>query len=334
MTSVMWFRRDLRLADNPALVEAVADEQVLPLYVLDPRLWGPAGESRRHYLGASLRSLDAALRQRQASLQVVRGNPVRRVVLAAKAVGAERVHVAADFGPYGRKRDEEVEAALAEAGVDVRTGTEATAVRAAGDGRLAVTARAGGADEELVAGAVYNCTYSRINALLVRSGLEPIRLKHELTEMPLIELPDELRGKAFTLMCGPFFSVMPFPARGLDTLSHVRYTPHAEWADAPGVAWRDPYAVLAATPRRSQFPHMIRDAARYLPALRGSRQVDSLWEVKTVLPKSEVDDSRPVLYRRDCGLPNLTSLLGAKIDNVYDVLEVLDGEAARAADGR
>ncbi len=124
MTSVMWFRRDLRLADNPALVEAVADEQVLPLYVLDPRLWGPAGESRRHYLGASLRSLDAALRQRQASLQVVRGNPVRRVVLAAKAVGAERVHVAADFGPYGRKRDEEVEAALAEAGIQlVRTGS-------------------------------------------------------------------------------------------------------------------------------------------------------------------------------------------------------------------
>jgi len=120
----MWFRRDLRLGDNPALLEAVADGPVLPLFVLDPVLWGPAGPSRRAHLGASLRALDAQLRQRQTRLSVVRGNPVRRVVLAAKAVGAERVHVAADFGPYGAQRDTEVEEALNEAGIElVRTGS-------------------------------------------------------------------------------------------------------------------------------------------------------------------------------------------------------------------
>src|SRR4051812_38959587 len=108
----MWFRRDLRLGDNPALLEAVADGPVLPLFVLDPALWGPAGPSRRAYLGASLAALDAQLGQRRAQLSVVRGNPVRRVVLAARAVGASRVHVAADFGPYGRRRDAAVEHAL------------------------------------------------------------------------------------------------------------------------------------------------------------------------------------------------------------------------------
>ena len=86
MTSVMWFRRDLRLADNPALIAAAEDGDVLPLFVLDPALWGPSGPSRRAYLGASLRSLDASLRQRRTQLSVVRGDPVRRVVLAAKAV--------------------------------------------------------------------------------------------------------------------------------------------------------------------------------------------------------------------------------------------------------
>ena len=120
----MWFRRDLRLSDNPALVEAGADGEVLPLFVLDPRLWGPAGPSRQAYLAGSLRSLDASLRQRRGTLSVVRGDPVRRVVLAARAVGAERVHVSADFGPYGRERDEAVEQALAEAGIElVRTGS-------------------------------------------------------------------------------------------------------------------------------------------------------------------------------------------------------------------
>ncbi|MFC5176865.1 cryptochrome/photolyase family protein [Nocardioides taihuensis] len=124
-TAVMWFRRDLRLADNPALVEAAdAGGGVLPLFVLDPHLWGPAGAPRRAYLGASLRSLDASLRQRRAGLSVVRGDPVRRVVLAAKAVGADRVHVAADHGPYGAERDRRVEEALTAAGIElVRTGS-------------------------------------------------------------------------------------------------------------------------------------------------------------------------------------------------------------------
>ncbi|NYD56444.1 deoxyribodipyrimidine photo-lyase [Nocardioides marinisabuli] len=127
MVSVMWFRRDLRLRDNPALLEACADgaeDGVLPLFVLDPHLWGPAGPSRQAYLAGSLRSLDASFRQRQAGLSVVRGDPVRRVVLAAKSVGAQRVHVSADFGPYGRERDEAVEEALGEAGIElVRTGS-------------------------------------------------------------------------------------------------------------------------------------------------------------------------------------------------------------------
>lgn len=124
MPAVMWFRRDLRLADNPALLDAAASGEVLPLFVLDPALWGPAGPSRRAYLGASLRSLDASLRQRRAGLSVVRGDPVRRVALAAQEVGADKVHVAADYGPYGSARDERVEEALGEAGIElVRTGS-------------------------------------------------------------------------------------------------------------------------------------------------------------------------------------------------------------------
>jgi deoxyribodipyrimidine photo-lyase len=122
--AVMWFRRDLRLADNPALLEAAAGDGVLPLFVLDPALWGPAGTSRRSYLAASLRSLDAALHHRGGGLSVVRGDPVRRVVRAALDVGASRVHVAADYGPYGSRRDSHVEEALAAHGVGlVRTGS-------------------------------------------------------------------------------------------------------------------------------------------------------------------------------------------------------------------
>ena len=59
-----------------------------------------------------------------AGLSVVRGDPVREVVRAAQEVGASRVHVAADYGPYGRRRDLDVEQALADAGIElVRTGS-------------------------------------------------------------------------------------------------------------------------------------------------------------------------------------------------------------------
>jgi deoxyribodipyrimidine photo-lyase len=121
----MWFRRDLRLADNPALLDACDSDGVLPLFVLDPALWEPAGASRRWYLARSLRALDASLRDAYgAGLSVVRGDPVEQVRLAAAEVGAARVHVAADFGPYGHRRDVAVEKELADGGVElVRTGS-------------------------------------------------------------------------------------------------------------------------------------------------------------------------------------------------------------------
>ncbi|MGI8954012.1 MAG: cryptochrome/photolyase family protein [Nocardioidaceae bacterium] len=110
--SVMWFRRDLRLGDNPALVEAVAagPDGVVPLFVLDDRLWGPAGPSRRSHLAASL----ADLSTRVSGLHLVHDDPVLAVVRVARRAGASSVHIAADRGPYGSARDDRVEQALAE----------------------------------------------------------------------------------------------------------------------------------------------------------------------------------------------------------------------------
>jgi len=119
----MWFRRDLRLADNPALLAALSDEadtQVVPLFVLDPALSRPAGVARRAYLEASLTDLG----MRVGGLQLRRGDPAREVVEVARAAHASTVHVAEDFGPHGRQRDLDVEAELARHGISlVRTGS-------------------------------------------------------------------------------------------------------------------------------------------------------------------------------------------------------------------
>jgi deoxyribodipyrimidine photo-lyase len=122
MSAVHWFRRDLRLGDNPALLTAAdaGGGVVVPLFVLDRALWGPAGDVRRAYLNASLRALDESL---GGHLHVRRGAPVEQVVAVARSTGASSVHLAADTGPYGRRRDAAVEAAVSAAGIDVvRTG--------------------------------------------------------------------------------------------------------------------------------------------------------------------------------------------------------------------
>jgi glycine/D-amino acid oxidase-like deaminating enzyme len=194
-------------------------------------------------------------------------------------------------------------------GVEVLTRADATRVCRSGT-RLDVEWTRGGASASATASRVFNCTYAAINNLLLASNAAAIPLKREVTEMALVEPPEALRDVGVTVMDGPFFSMMPYPSRaGLCTLSHVRYTPH--YASLDQAEMRSPQA--------TRFPHMIRDAARFLPAIAGARYVESLFEVKGIMPRSEQDDSRPILFRESPELPGLFTVLGAKIDSVYDV---------------
>lgn len=171
---------------------------------------------------------------------------------------------------------------------------------------------------------VFNCTYSMINQVVNDSDLDAIPLRHELTEMALVEVPDELKNMGITVMDGPFFSVMPFPAEKLHSFSHVRYTPHYEWNDSVKEHYRDAHHHFDEIHKESAWTHMLHDAKRYIPILSECQYKDSIWEVKTILPRSESDDSRPILFKPNYGLKGFHSIMGGKIDNVYDVIEVIE----------
>ena len=203
------------------------------------------------------------------------------------------------------------------AGVEVRLNTSVERVWPRPGGSILVQSTSG----ELNVGTVVCCTYSQTNSLAAASGLPLIPLKHELAEMALVEVPPILKSLGVTVMDGPFFSCMPFPPRGLHTLSHVRYTPHGHWFDGTNEPHRPAHEVLKDNEKRTAFAHMVRDSARFLPLLAKCEYRDSLWEVKTVLPRSEADDSRPILFRPDHGIPNYHVVMGGKIDNVYDVAD-------------
>jgi glycine/D-amino acid oxidase-like deaminating enzyme len=154
---------------------------------------------------------------------------------------------------------------------------------------------------------VFNCTYAELEFVgaPLRSGL-----KREMTEMLLIEPPPELRNVGITVMDGPFFSTMPFPAAGLHSLSHVSHTPHESATVQDGLSLR---------PVRSNRLAILRDAQRFLPCLSHARVVHSIFEVKATLIRNEEDDGRPILIERPPQAPRILSVLGAKIDNIYDV---------------
>src|SRR4051794_18070633 len=122
VTSVLWLRRDLRLRDHPALHAAAELGPVVALFVLDPALLSPAGAPRLAFLYRTLRAVDADLRSSDGRLVVRRGDPARVVPRVVRGAGAGSVHVSADFGPYGARRDAAVEAALGDVPL-VRTGS-------------------------------------------------------------------------------------------------------------------------------------------------------------------------------------------------------------------
>lgn len=116
--SIFWFRRDLRLGDNPALNAAVASaDEIVPVFILDEKIIKNTGSKRLAYLGASLRELDKSL---DGNLHVMIGDQVEVLKELMQRYGAEEVHISEEFEPYGKARDLRVE----KAGIKlIRTGS-------------------------------------------------------------------------------------------------------------------------------------------------------------------------------------------------------------------
>ena len=122
--TVLWFRRDLRLRDHPALAAAAESGPVTALFVIDDVLLRSNQGARTAYLYDTLRALDDDLRAHAGRLTVRRGKPQNVVPRVVAEIGASAVHVSEDFAPYGVLRDRRVEQALAGLEVPlVRTGS-------------------------------------------------------------------------------------------------------------------------------------------------------------------------------------------------------------------
>ncbi len=117
MTTIVWFRQDLRRHDNPALTAAAARGDVIPLFILDeetPAQWRP-GAASRWWLHHSL----TALRRDLGALTLRRGAPQQILPALVRESGASAVYWNRCYEPHSVARDKEMKASLRNLGIEV-----------------------------------------------------------------------------------------------------------------------------------------------------------------------------------------------------------------------
>lgn len=219
--------------------------------------------------------------------------------------------------------------------VTIKYGVNITTIDKTSDSYIIHTAE--GIDYE--SGFVLNATYASTNQILEKVGFEKFGIKYELCEIILCEVNEKLKDIGFTVMDGPFFSIMPFGKTGLHSLTSVTFTPHTTSYDGlptfecqkESGGYCSPTHLgncndCPAKPKTA-FPYMANLARKYMLDEYGFEYKGSLFSMKPILMSSEIDDSRPTVIRKYSENPTFVGVLSGKINTVYDLDEVLsDGE--------
>ena len=183
---------------------------------------------------------------------------------------------------------------------------------------------------------VLNSTYAGTNQILEMAGFEKFGIKYELCEIILCDVNDKLKEVGFTVMDGPFFSIMPFGKTGYHSLTSVTFTPHTtSYDEVPTFSCQGESNGHCSTKRlgncndcpakpATAFPYMANLARKYMLDEYQFEYKKSLFSMKPILMSSEIDDSRPTVIRTYSKNPTFVGVLSGKINTVYDLDEVLD----------
>ena len=183
---------------------------------------------------------------------------------------------------------------------------------------------------------ILNSTYAGTNQILEMAGFEKFGIKYELCEIILCDVNDKLKEVGFTVMDGPFFSIMPFGKTGYHSLTSVTFTPHTtSYDEVPTFSCQGESNGHCSTKRlgncndcpakpATAFPYMANLARKYMLDDYQFEYKKSLFSMKPILMSSEIDDSRPTVIRTYSKNPTFVGVLSGKINTVYDLDEVLD----------
>ena len=174
---------------------------------------------------------------------------------------------------------------------------------------------------------VLNVSYSNLNDIIRRASFlevekELLNIDIEIAEVCLCTTPPELERIGITVMDGPFWATLPFPADKLHSLTHVRYTPHTSYSSRRESA--PPEKILSDYQAQTNFYHMRADTARYVPVAAGFQYVRSLFTNKAIMAGQDHDDARPIIVKCHGQDTGFISVLGAKLDSIYALESEMD----------
>lgn len=191
---------------------------------------------------------------------------------------------------------------------------------------------------------IINATYSSTNILNKLFGCDTFKVKYELCEVILCNLsrPGENTVECgFTVMDGPFFSIMPFGNTGMHSLTSVTFTPHKISYDVvPKFKCMEKEGALCKEDflancndcqfhQESAWRYMHGLAKKYLRNDYEIQFIDSVFSIKPILSNTEIDDSRPTVIKILNEKPMFLSVLSGKVSTIYDLEEALSNVKAK-----
>jgi hypothetical protein len=186
--------------------------------------------------------------------------------------------------------------------------------------------------EEIEADGVVLAVYAGTNSLRTSMGLPLLPLNFELAEVNLGTVTPDMRGLGFTVMDGPFWSLMPFGNSELVSLTSVGLTPLRRSSGLPIFDCQDKRTGCSGSKLAdcgtcnvrpvSSLKHQIQQMSLFLKNSNFFTHEKSLLTVKSKLSTSQVDDARPTLILKE-GSKNIWTVFSGKISTLFDLEEAL-----------
>lgn len=170
--------------------------------------------------------------------------------------------------------------------------------------------------------------YAGLNGIRKVLGLEILPLTFEIADVHLVETSLDLRNKGFTVMDGPFWSMMPFGNSNLSSLTSVGLTPVERSTNLPIFDCQSNRTDCTPSGLAdcntcdfkpfSNFDHILQQMSLHLRNNLAIRKAGRLTTIKAVLSSSEIDDSRPTLIQKEINA-EVWTIFSGKITTFFDI---------------
>lgn len=174
--------------------------------------------------------------------------------------------------------------------------------------------------------------YAGINGIRDKLKLDLLPLTFEIADVHIGKVPQFFENVGFTVMDGPFWSVMPFGNTSFSSLTSVGLTPLVKSEKFPRFECQthrtdcEPFGLANCSTcsfrPKSNLDHILQQVSLHLKGFNGFESKQRLTTVKTILTSSEVDDSRPTVIKKEDS-SSVWTIFSGKITTLFDIEEGL-----------